>query len=150
PRPDTTLPFETLAPFYNTLTRDLATSSVFALAPVPPNVPVNADLVRAANAEFALSLKVLQDEQDMIVEARMIDGSGAAHFGRRYRGIAVVLPRMAHILANDLVRAVNGRPGIFLSQIAFASNRTGAYEIWLMDWDGSNQRRISAHNGLAI
>jgi TolB protein len=150
PRPDTTLPFAAVDPFFGPLTRDLAASGVFAIAPVPPNVAVNADLARAANAEFVLSLKVEQQEQDYVLEARLIDPSGSSQFARRYRGIAAVLPRMAHMLANDLVRAVNGKPGIFLSQIAFASNRTGHYEIWLMDWDGTNQRRVSSHNALAI
>ncbi|MEO0070402.1 MAG: Tol-Pal system beta propeller repeat protein TolB, partial [candidate division WOR-3 bacterium] len=31
--------------------------------------------------------------------------------------------------------------------IAFASNRTGNWEIWTMDWNGANQRRITATNG---
>src|SRR3984893_11004938 len=150
PRPDTTLPFEAVEPFFGPLTRDLATSGVFALTPIPPNVAVNADLARVANAEFVLSLKVHQDEQDYVLEARLIDAGGGSQFARRYRGIPAVLTRMAHMLANDLVRAVNGKPGIFLSQIAFASNRTGHFEIWLMDWDGTNQRRISSHNALAI
>ncbi len=151
PRPETVLPFEAIdGSFFGPLTRDLAASGVFAIAPVPPNVPANADLAKVTNAQFVLSLKVAQDEQDFVVEARMIDTTGATQFGKRYRGIAVVLPRMAHMLANDLVRAVNGKPGIFLSQIAFASNRSGQYEIWLMDWDGTNQRRITNHNSLSI
>ena len=150
PRPDTTLPLDSVEPFFGPLTRDLAASGVFALAPVPPNIAINADLARAANAEFVLALKIQQDEQDYVLEARLIDANGGSQFARRYRGIPAVLTRMAHMLANDLVRAVNGKPGIFLSQIAFASNRSSHWEIWLMDWDGSNQRRISAHNALAI
>ena len=150
PRPDTTLSLEAVEPFFGPLTRDLASSGVFALAPIPPNVAVNADLARVGKAEFVLSLKMQQDEQDYVLEARLIDANGGSQFARRYRGIPMVLTRMAHMLSNDLVRAVNGKPGIFLSQIAFASNRTGHYEIWLMDWDGTNQRRISSHNALAI
>jgi TolB protein len=150
PRPDTTLPPQAVEPFFGPLTRDLAASGVFAIAAIPPNVAVNADLARVANAEFVLSLKVQQDEQDYILEARLIDARGGSQFARRYRGIPPVFTRMAHMLANDLVRAVNGKPGIFLSQIAYASNRTGHHEIWLMDWDGTNQRRISNHNALAI
>src|SRR5206468_43068 len=58
--------------------------------------------------------------------------------------------KTAHMIADAMVRAINGKPGIFLSQIAFASNRDGAWEIYLMDWDGGNQRRITTHNGLSI
>jgi TolB protein len=144
------VPREVIEPFFASLTRDLAGSGVFAIAPTPPNIAASAELAKAAKAHFALSLRARQDEQDYVIEARLIDTTGAMQFGKSYRGIAAVLPRMAHMLANELVRTVNGKPGIFLSQIAFASNRTGRYEIWLMDWDGANQRRITSHNSLAI
>lgn len=151
PRPDTTLPLEVYdQPFFAPLTRDLADSGVFVLAAIPPNIPANADLAKMANAQFVLSLKMHQEDQDYVVEARLISATGEMPFGQAYRGTAPALTRMAHTLANDLVRAVNGKPGIFLTQIAFASNRTGHWEIWLMDWDGSSQRQITRHDAMAI
>ena len=151
PRPDTALPLEAInTPFFAPLTRDLAYSGVFAIAPIPPNVPAGADLAKAANAQFVLALKIEQQGDDFIVDARLLDSTGATQFGKRYRGAAGALPRIAHMMANDLVRTVNGKPGIFLSLIGFASNRTGNFEIWLMDWDGANQRQITRHNALSI
>jgi TolB protein len=151
PRPETTLPLETInTPFFAPLTRDLAYSGVFAIAPIPPNIPAGADLATAANAQFVLSLKIDQQGPDFIVDARFLDSTGAMQFGKRYRGAAGALSLIAHTLANDLVRAVNGKPGIFRSLIGFASNRTGNFEIWLMDWDGNNQRQITRHNALSI
>ena len=138
------------APFFAPLTRDLAASGVFALAPIPPNLPPDTNLAKAANAEYVLSLKFTQQEQDFVVAARLLDPTGVTQFGRGYRGIDAALPRMAHMLANDLVREMTGKPGIFLSQIAYASNRSGSWEIWLMDWDGSNQRQITNHRAMAI
>jgi len=151
PRPETTLPLETInTPFFAPLTRDLAYSGVFAIAPIPPNIPAGADLAKAAGAQFVLALKIEQDGQDFLVDARMLDSTGAMQFGKRYRGASGALARIAHMMANDLVRAVNGKPGIFLSMIGFASNRSGTFEIWLMDWDGANQRQITRHNALSI
>ncbi|MDP9361182.1 MAG: hypothetical protein M3P29_07005 [Acidobacteriota bacterium] len=151
PRPETTLPLETInAPFFAPLTRDLAYSGVFAIASIPPNIPASADLAKAANAQFVLALKIDQQGQDFIVDAKLLDSTGAMQSGRRYRGASGALTRIAHTMANDLVRVVNGKPGIFLSLIAFASNRTGNLEIWLMDWDGANQRQITHHNALSI
>src|SRR5881628_1791090 len=73
PRPDTTLPLEAIdAPFFAPLTRDLAASGVFAIAPIPPNVPPNVDLAKAASADFVLALRITQDEQDYVLEARFI------------------------------------------------------------------------------
>jgi TolB protein len=151
PRPDTTLPLEAInTPFFAPLTRDLAYSGVFAIAPIPPNIPAGADLAKAANAQFVLSLKIEQQGTDFIVDARLLDSTGVMQFGQRYRGSATAFARIAHTLARDLVRTVNGRPGIFLSMIGYASNRTGHFEIWLMDWDGNNQRQITHHNALSI
>jgi TolB protein len=151
PRPDTTLPLETInTPFFAPLTRDLAYSGVFAIAPIPPNIPPGADLAKAAGAQFVLALKIEQQGEDFTVEARLLDSTGAIQFGKRYRGAAGAFSRIAHMLADDLVRTVNGKPGIFLSRIGFASNRTGHFEIWLMDWDGANQRQITHHNALSI
>jgi len=151
PRPDTTLPLETInTPFFAPLTRDLAYSGVFAIAPIPPNIPPGADLAKAANAQFVLALKIDKQGEEFTVEARLLDSTGATQSGKRYRGSSGALSRIAHTIANDLVRTVNGKPGIFLSRIGFASNRTGHFEIWLMDWDGANQRQITRHNALSI
>jgi TolB protein len=151
PRPETTLPLETInTPFFAPLTRDLAYSGVFAIAPIPPNIPAGVDLAKAAGAQFVLGLKIDQQGDDYVVDARLLDSTGATQFGKRYRGTAAAFSPIAHMIANDLVRAVNGKPGIFRSLIGFASNRSGNFEIWLMDWDGSNQRQITRHNALSI
>ncbi|HXG57425.1 MAG TPA: hypothetical protein VNL91_00180 [Thermoanaerobaculia bacterium] len=136
--------------FFGPLTRDLAASALFALMPLPPNIPPSADLAKRVHAQFLLRMSLYIQNGEHFVEARLIDTTGHQQFGRRYHGPAAALTLMAHKLANDLVREFTGRPGIFESQIAFASNRDGAWEIYLMDWDGSNQRRITRHNALSL
>ncbi len=151
PRPETTLPIELYNDrFFAPLTRDIAASGIFAIAVVPPNLPADANLAKEANAQLVLSIKLRQEGQDYVAEVRLLDTTGASQFATAYRGNDAALSRMAHRIGSDLVRTVNGKPGIFLSQIAFSSDRTGHEEIWLMDWDGANQRRITAHNGLSI
>lgn len=136
--------------FYGPLTRDIAYSGIFALAPLPPGRPVTPDLLKTLQAQFHLQLNVWTEGEEYVVEARLIDQSGAAQLRKRYRAPEAALSRTAHMLSNELLRAVNGRPGVFLSQIAFASRRTGQWEIWLMDWDGANQRQITRHGAMSI
>jgi TolB protein len=155
PRPETSLPLERInAPFFAPLTRDIAYSGVFAIAPIPPNIPPSADLAKQVNAQLVLKLTINPETRDgvsyFVVDVRAIDTTGAEQFAKRYGGVEAALTRMAHMIANDLQRQFAGKPGIFESQIAYASNRSGFWEIWLMDWDGANQRQITRHNALSI
>jgi TolB protein len=151
PRPDTALPLEAYnSQFWAPFTRDLTYSGVYAFVPYPPNVPVDAALTKRLDAQFFLLTTIRTEEQDHVIEVRLIDTTAKQQFGHVYRGTKGALTRMAHMIANDLVRMANGKPSVFLSQIAFASNRDGNFEIYLMDWDGGSQRRITRHNALSI
>jgi TolB protein len=51
---------------------------------------------------------------------------------------------IAHKFANEIIfRLGGGVAGIAESKIYFVSDRTGHKEIWLMDYDGSNQRQLT-------
>jgi len=135
--------------FFSTLTRDIAYSGIFAIAPLPPGVPIDGELLKRINAQLHLRLNVWFD-QSYKIEARLIDQAGTVQMGKRYSAPAAALSRTAHTIANEIVKTVGGKTPIFMSSIAFASSRSGTFEIWLMDWDGSNQRRITFHNALSI
>jgi len=151
PSPDTALPYEAYgAPFWQPLTRDIAASGVFSIVAIPPNVPIDADVAKRLNAQLLLKTNIVKEGDQFLIEARLLDTTGTTQFGKRYRGTAPALSRIAHMIGNDMVRQFNGTPGIFLSQIAYASNRDGHFEIYLMDWDGANQRRITTQNALSI
>ena len=138
------------APFFAPLTRDIAYSGIFAITPLPPNVPVTPDVAKRAGANLLLKMNVWMEGQEYVIEARLLDTAGAVQMGKRYRAPAAAMTRTAHLIASEIVRSLNGRPGIFMSQIAFASNRGGNWEIYLMDWDGANQRQITFHKALSI
>ena len=57
----------------------------------------------------------------------------------------------AHKFADEIImRLGGGIPGIAESQIYFVSDRTGHKEIWVMDYDGSNQRQISHLGSISL
>ncbi len=139
-------------PLFTTLTADLAYSRVFVIVPLQPGAERGIAAAKTAGAQAFLQLDVTREgRDDYNVEARLYDvASGTLHMGRRYRGSDAALPTLAHTIANDLVLFFNGRPGIFTSRVAFISDRTGSKEVWMMDYDGSNQRQITREGALTL
>lgn len=79
--------------------------------------------------------------------------------GKSYRGTVSSLNRIGHTFADDLVKALTGKRGMFLTKIVasrqeqkFTENVKGAgvKEIYILDWDGANQNKISSHNSIAL
>jgi TolB protein len=51
---------------------------------------------------------------------------------------------IAHRFADDIISRIGGGvPGIAESKIFFISNRSGAKEVWSMDYDGANQQQLT-------
>ena len=155
------VPFPSLGPgitpddvhrdFFTPLTADLAFSRIVTIVPLPPGRERGYEVAREVGAQALLQLDVTRSGSTYAIEARLLDTSnGSILLGKRYRGESSALRLMAHTLANDVITYFNGRPGIFLSRIAFISNRTGSNEVWIMDYDGSNQRQITAEHALTL
>lgn len=55
---------------------------------------------------------------------------------------------LAHIINDDIIQALTGKPGIAKSKILFVSNKTGKYQIYQIDYDGYNLKQITDFNWL--
>lgn len=69
---------------------------------------------------------------------------------RRYLSDRADYKTLAHSIANDIVFAITGKKGIFLSKIAFSCDRTGKKEIYTMNFDGSEVRQITKIRSIAL
>lgn len=106
---------------------------------------------RAVGAQFLLEGTLGSAGSQLVTEVRLWDlASGEVAYSRRLQASANLAPTMAHTLANDLVRLFTGKPGPFLSRIAFISDRTGASELWVMRWDGSEPQQLTNHHSIAL
>jgi TolB protein len=106
---------------------------------------------QSIGAQFLLSGTVVRAGGQLVVEARLVDLiSGEFAFAKRYRAGISAAEVVAHTLANDLVKVFTGRPGPFLSRIAFISDRSGSSELWIMDWNGKNQKQLTKHDAIAL
>lgn len=106
---------------------------------------------RAAGNEVLLLGDVRGEPDRIVFEGRLFDlGGGQAILAKRYRGEFKVTRRIGHTFADEVIRYLTGSSGISLSTLAFTSDRTGHKEIFLMDYDGANQRRITGHRSTSM
>ena len=72
--------------------------------------------------------------------------------GKRYRGSKDNVRRIAHTFSNDVVEALTGSKGMFLSRFVAGSDRggNGFREVFLMDWDGANVEKVTSHKSVSI
>jgi TolB protein len=122
-------------------------------APLSGDVERDLPTYRGTGAQVVLLGDTHAEDDKLVFEGRLFDvGSGKAILAKRYRGKTTVTRRMAHTFADEVVRYLTGSPGIAMSAIAFTSDRTGEgrKEIFIMDYDGHNQRRITNHRSTSM
>ena len=109
------------------------------------------ELYRSLGNEILLLAEMRQDGQRIVFDGRLLDlKNGEPILGKRYQGSFDIARTVAHTFADEVVRYMLGRRGIALTSIAFTSDRSGQKEIYLMDYDGHGQRRITAHKSITM
>ncbi|HJV36924.1 Tol-Pal system beta propeller repeat protein TolB [Geomonas sp.] len=69
---------------------------------------------------------------------------------KRYSGGKKDLRRMAHAFSDEVLRALTGQKGPFTGLIAYVSKVSGNKEIFVMDYDGYNPRRVTNNGSINI
>jgi TolB protein len=77
---------------------------------------------------------------------------GTLVVGKKYQGKLSTARRIAHTFSNDVLKALTGKEGMFLSRVVVSSDRgvAPAKEIFVMDWDGANVDQVSNHHSIAL
>ena len=87
----------------------------------------------------------------VVLEGRVYDGgSGSLIIGKRYIGETKILRMMVHRFSDEVVFRYTGERGIAETRIAYISKLTGAKELYLMDYDGFNPRRLTKDRSLNL
>ncbi len=101
---------------------------------------------RSLGNEVVLLATIKLEGDKLVLDGWVYDlPSKQSILGKRFRGTLSQARLVAHYLADAMHYQFTGRPGLALTSIAFQSDRDGHQELYLMDYDGRNQRRISGH-----
>jgi TolB protein len=110
--------------------------------------PANANLVAFGNLS--------ESTAEVAIEAWLFDVRNPAFqpvIGKVYRGVPTdaQVRKFAHQFADEIIGKLSGGlPGVGSTQIAFVSSRTGAKELWAMDYDGANQRPLTFLRSISL
>lgn len=106
----------------------------------------------AIKAEFLLKVSISLDPvKGAILDAYLYDTFGAKEvFTKKYLATPQEAKAIAHSFANDVVQALTGSPGIFLTKIAMSCDMTGKKEIYMMNFDGSEVKQVTHHKSIAF
>ncbi|HET9950961.1 MAG TPA: Tol-Pal system beta propeller repeat protein TolB [Candidatus Eisenbacteria bacterium] len=77
-------------------------------------------------------------------------GTAESVFRRTYTFVPAAGRATAHRFVDDVIEALTGERGICETQIAFVRQSGKMKEIWVMDYDGENQRQLTHDRSIAI
>jgi TolB protein len=168
PDAETPIPFsveaqEATARFSDVLRADLGSSGVFLvqgpreleILELEGNAEADYPMYQSLGNEILVETKAREEDGRLIVEGRVftLEG-GRSILGKLYRDPTgfTLARRIAHTFSDEIVLAFTGRKGIARTSIAFHSDRQdpNGREIFLMDYDGFDERAISAHETLSM
>lgn len=73
-----------------------------------------------------------------------------AVFAKNFKSSTKSLRRTAHLISDQVVLLLTGKRGIADTRIAFANNSTKRKEIYMVDYDGYNLKKLTKDNSIAL
>lgn len=123
--------------FLKTLEKDLVYSGWFSVVP-------QGGALKAGGT--------CQDSAGMLKVQCSLQGAttGRTYFRRTYTGASNRARALAHELADAIVLAVTGRPGIASTRIVMIGKRSGGKDLYVCDSDGRNMMQITKDRSVCL
>lgn len=110
-----------------------------------------------AELTLAREFQITEEKPDVIITgssiggritAKVVNAAGKELLDRTYA--APGLDENAKALADDVILAITGRPGLATSRIVFVSDKSGTKQVYLCDPDGKEVLQVTHHSHGAV
>jgi TolB protein len=148
--------------FSDTLSRDLAITGYFSIIDPkafledPAQAGITAEGTRFGDwatigAEYLVKGGVQSDGRELVTEFRLFDVvKGELIVGKRYVGGPDDKNRMVLQFLNEILLALTGEAGLFDTRIAFVKKTNSAADLYTVNFDGSDLRRVTRYQSLTL
>lgn len=94
---------------------------------------------------------IINGRQQITVELRLFDAlQGKFITGKKYEGKPEDYRLMAHKFSNEIFEKLTGEKGAFGTKIAFEKTSQKHKDIFITDYDGQNEKRITDYHSLTL
>jgi TolB protein len=105
----------------------------------------------AIGAEYLVKGNLLFNGENLVAEMRLFDViRGEMITARKLSGRSDDKSEMVRTFANEILSVLTGSEGLFDTTIAFVLNDGRESDIYLIDFDGSNMRRLTDHRSIMM
>ena len=105
----------------------------------------------AIGADYLLRGNITQNGKEVIVESRLFDVTrGEILFNKKYRSDINKLKVISRSIASDILLTLTGDEGDFSTKIAFVSQKGPKSDIYAINYDGSELKKITNHQSIII
>jgi TolB protein len=129
---------------------EVAELALLGITPAVNSKPADEAIRKAGEAGVAVQVwgqvepRIQGGASEEVMQGTLFDVMRGEVVGtKRYAGEAGSVRAMSHRLADELVFQYTGEQGIARSRIAFVSERDGAKELFVMDYDGYYPRQVT-------
>lgn len=102
-------------------------------------------------ADYLLRGNITKNGKDIIAESRLYDVTrGELLFSKKYNAAMDEQKTIARTIASDILLALTGDEGEFSTKIAFVSKKQFQADIYTINYDGSEMKKVTSHNSIII
>ena len=148
--------------FENRITRDLWITGFFNIIsgkeiPAPMAAAfkfhnhIDLKKYKALGAEFVLATTAGINQGALTIEYHLYDVALSKEIaGARLKGPSQAIDKVFHAFENKIIYYITGSEGLFDTKIAFISTKTGNKEVYTIDFDGRNLKRITRNGSINL
>jgi TolB protein len=130
---------------------DLDFSGRFRVVRAPALTPAAKALFMQEGALAYLRGEYALEGDRYALQVELVDlETGEVILRKKFNGARDQIRRASHQYADEMVYQLFGEKGFALSRIAYVSRRSGAKEIWVMDYDGGDPRAVTRNGSINL